>query len=321
MDATALSLCMENDLPIHVFNVERRAQHRAHRAGARIGTVVSSGAPRAAAAAARAARRDDDDDDLATAPARGATPRGITSRDRRRGRGRAAPHGQDDRVDPPRVRLACAPAAPRPALLDRIQVSYYGTKTPLNQLAQISVPEPRLLSITPYDKSAIKEIERAILESDLGLTPANDGQLIRLPIPQLTEQRRKELVKVVGKLAEEGRIAVRNVRRDAITHLKELEKKGEVGIGRAAPRRGAGAEADRRAREADRRRCTSTRKPRSSRSRPSPISPRVPGLKDRIRAARPPAARRGAAPARGRVERSRSSWTATAAGRADAACP
>ena len=114
-------------------------------------------------------------------------------------------------------------------LLDRIQVSYYGTKTPLNQLAQISVPEPRLLSIQPYDKAAIKEIERAILESDLGLTPANDGQLIRLPVPQLTEQRRKELVRVVGKLAEEGRIALRNVRRDAITHLKELEKKGEVG--------------------------------------------------------------------------------------------
>jgi ribosome recycling factor len=114
-------------------------------------------------------------------------------------------------------------------LLDRIQVSYYGTKTPLNQLAQISVPEPRLLSIQPYDKGAIKEIERAILESDLGLTPANDGQVIRLPVPQLTEQRRKELVKVVGKLAEEGRIALRNVRRDAITQLKELEKDGEVG--------------------------------------------------------------------------------------------
>ncbi len=114
-------------------------------------------------------------------------------------------------------------------LLDRIQVSYYGTKTPLNQLAQISVPEPRLLSIQPYDKGAIKEIERAILESDLGLTPGNDGQVIRLPVPQLTEQRRKELVKVVGKLAEEGRIALRNVRRDAIAHLKELERDGEVG--------------------------------------------------------------------------------------------
>jgi ribosome recycling factor len=114
-------------------------------------------------------------------------------------------------------------------LLDRIQVAYYGTRTPLNQLAQVSVPEPRLLSIQPYDKNAIKDIERAILESDLGLTPANDGQVIRLPVPQLTEQRRKDLVKVVGKLAEEGRIALRNVRRDAITQLKELEKDGDVG--------------------------------------------------------------------------------------------
>jgi ribosome recycling factor len=114
-------------------------------------------------------------------------------------------------------------------LLDRIQVSYYGTKTPLKQLAQISVPEPRLLSIQPYDKNAIKEIERAILESDLGLTPANDGVVIRLPVPQLTEQRRKELVKIVGKLAEEGRVAIRNVRRDALAHLKELERDGEAG--------------------------------------------------------------------------------------------
>ena len=115
-------------------------------------------------------------------------------------------------------------------LLDRIQVSYYGTKTPLNQLAQVSVPEPRMLAIQPYDKGAIKEIERAILESDLGLTPANDGSMIRLPVPQLTEQRRKDLVKVVGKLAEEGRVALRNVRRDAITQLKELERDGKVGV-------------------------------------------------------------------------------------------
>ena len=86
------------------------------------------------------------------------------------------------------------------ALLDRIQVSYYGTKTPLNQLASVNVPEPRLLSITPYDKGAMRDIERAIQESDLGLTPSNDGKLIRLPIPQLTEERRKELVKVVRHL-------------------------------------------------------------------------------------------------------------------------
>jgi ribosome recycling factor len=116
------------------------------------------------------------------------------------------------------------------ALLDRIQVSYYGTRTPLNQIAQIGVPEPRMLTITPYDKSAIRDIERGIQESDLGLTPSNDGSLIRLPIPQLTEQRRKELVKVVRGYAEDGRVAVRNIRRDAIHHMKELEKDGEVSL-------------------------------------------------------------------------------------------
>jgi ribosome recycling factor len=114
------------------------------------------------------------------------------------------------------------------ALLDRIQVNYYGSKMPVNQVATVSVPEPRLLSITPFDPSAIKDIERAIQESDLGLTPANDGKIIRLQIPQLTEERRKDLVKVVRHLAEEGRVAVRNVRRDAISHMKALEKDGDV---------------------------------------------------------------------------------------------
>ena len=115
------------------------------------------------------------------------------------------------------------------ALLDRVQVSAYGTKLPVNQVATISVPEPRMLTITPFDKSTMKDIERAILESDLGLTPSNDGQLIRLPIPQLTEERRKELVRQVRHMAEEGRVAARNIRRDAIHHLKELERKGEAG--------------------------------------------------------------------------------------------
>jgi ribosome recycling factor len=115
------------------------------------------------------------------------------------------------------------------ALLDRVQVNAYGTKLPLNQVATISVPEPRLLSITPFDKSTIRDIERAIHESDLGLTPANDGQVVRLPIPQLTEERRKELVRQVRQLAEDGRVAARNVRRDAIHQLKEMEKNGEVG--------------------------------------------------------------------------------------------
>jgi ribosome recycling factor len=115
------------------------------------------------------------------------------------------------------------------ALLDRVKVDYYGTETPLNQLATINVPESRLLTIQPYDPGSIKGIERAIQESELGLTPANDGKIIRLPIPQLTEERRKELVKVVRHLAEEGRVAVRNVRRDVMHHLKELVRDGDVG--------------------------------------------------------------------------------------------
>jgi len=115
------------------------------------------------------------------------------------------------------------------ALLDRIQVDYYGTPTPLKQLATINVPEPRLLTIQPYDPGSIKGIERAIQESELGLTPANDGKIVRLPIPQLTEERRKELVKVIKHLAEEGRVAVRNVRRDVMHDLKELVRDGAVG--------------------------------------------------------------------------------------------
>ena len=115
------------------------------------------------------------------------------------------------------------------SLLDRIEVDYYGTATPLKQLATINVPEPRMLTITPFDPSSIRSVEKAIQESDLGLTPSNDGKTIRLPIPQLTEERRKELVKVVRSLAEEHRVAVRDIRRDAVKHLKELVDKGEVG--------------------------------------------------------------------------------------------
>ena len=115
------------------------------------------------------------------------------------------------------------------ALLDRIQIDYYGTPTPLKNLATIGAPEPRMLTIQPFDPSAIKQIEKAVLESDLGLTPSSDGKLVRLPIPQLTEERRKELVKLVRQMAEEGRVAVRNVRRDAIKHLEELVKNGDVG--------------------------------------------------------------------------------------------
>jgi ribosome recycling factor len=105
------------------------------------------------------------------------------------------------------------------ALLDRIAIDYYGTATPLKQLATIGVPEPRMLTVQPFDPSSIRSIEKAIQESDLGLTPSNDGKLIRLPIPQLTEERRKELVKVVRGLAEGHRVAVREIRRDAMKHL------------------------------------------------------------------------------------------------------
>ena len=116
-----------------------------------------------------------------------------------------------------------------PHLLDRIEVDYYGAKTPLKQLSQISASEARLLTITPYDKNSIKAIEKAILESDVGLTPSNDGNLIRLTIPELTEERRKELVKVVHGIAEEGRVSVRNVRREVIHDLREMKKEGDLG--------------------------------------------------------------------------------------------
>jgi ribosome recycling factor len=113
-------------------------------------------------------------------------------------------------------------------LLDKISVDYYGAPTPVNQLASISIPEARLLVIQPYDKTVLGDIEKAILKSDLGLTPSNDGSLIRLSIPALTEERRKELVKLVKKYAEEAKVAVRNIRRDGNDDLKKLEKNGEI---------------------------------------------------------------------------------------------
>jgi ribosome recycling factor len=111
-----------------------------------------------------------------------------------------------------------------PALVEKLQVEYYGTMTSLNQMASIAAPEPRLLVIRPWDTSALHEIERAILKSDLGLTPMNDGKLIRLNIPRLTEERRRELVKVVARRVEEARVAIRNLRRDALQDLKDFEK-------------------------------------------------------------------------------------------------
>jgi ribosome recycling factor len=116
-----------------------------------------------------------------------------------------------------------------PHLLDRIEVDYYGAQTPLRQLAQISATEARLLTVTPYDKGSIKAIEKSIMESDVGLTPSNDGNVIRLSIPELTEERRRDLVKVVHNIAEQGRVAVRNIRRDVMHDLRELKSEGEVG--------------------------------------------------------------------------------------------
>jgi ribosome recycling factor len=114
------------------------------------------------------------------------------------------------------------------ALLEHIVVEYYGAHTPLNQLATLSAPDPRLLVIQPFDRSAMGDIEKAILKSDLGLTPNNDGKIIRVPIPQLTEERRKELVKHVKRIAEEFRVSIRSHRRDAVEGLKEAEKKKEI---------------------------------------------------------------------------------------------
>jgi ribosome recycling factor len=113
-------------------------------------------------------------------------------------------------------------------ILDGIRVDYYGTPTPLHQMASLSVPESRLILIQPWDVSVIKEIEKAILKSDLGLTPSSDGKLIRIAIPPLTEDRRKELVKVIHKIAEEHKVAVRNIRRDANEMLKSLKKDGDI---------------------------------------------------------------------------------------------
>jgi ribosome recycling factor len=116
-----------------------------------------------------------------------------------------------------------------PTLLDRLDIDYYGAQTPLKQLAQVAATDARMLTVTPYDKSSINTIEKAVMESDLGLTPSNDGNVIRLQIPELTEERRKELVKVVHGVAEDGRVAVRNVRRDVMHDLRELKKEGEAG--------------------------------------------------------------------------------------------
>lgn len=114
------------------------------------------------------------------------------------------------------------------SLLDRISVDYYGAPTPINQMAGITIPEPRLIAIQPYDKTILGEIEKAILKSDLGITPSNDGTIIRLAVPALTEERRKEIVKTVKKEAEDSKVVIRNIRRDANEDFKKLEKSSEI---------------------------------------------------------------------------------------------
>ncbi len=116
-----------------------------------------------------------------------------------------------------------------PALLDRVHVDYYGVSTPLKQLATINAAEAQLLTVQPFDKGSLKAVEKGITEANLGLTPSNDGNIIRLVIPQLTEERRREFVKMVRHIAEEGRIAIRNVRRDVMHDLRELKEEGDVG--------------------------------------------------------------------------------------------
>ena len=116
-----------------------------------------------------------------------------------------------------------------PHLLDRVVVDYYGTDSPLNQLANVAASDARLLTVTPYDKGSLSAIEKAISESDVGLTPNNDGNVIRLQIPEMTEERRRDMVKVIHGVAEEGRVAIRNVRRDVIGDMREMKKDGDVG--------------------------------------------------------------------------------------------
>jgi len=141
-----------------------------------------------------------------------------------------AKHRMDKAVDAVRIEFNTVRSGRASVgLLDRIHVDYYGTSTPLKQMANVAAPEPRLLTVQPYDKTAMKAVEKAIRESDLGLNPSNDGSIIRLPVPALTEERRHDLVKLVHRLAEDGKVAVRNVRRDCMKDLKELVHEGEVG--------------------------------------------------------------------------------------------
>ena len=198
MDSTALALCMENAMPLNVFNMDDDTSLARIISGERVGTLVSTAEERAMAA-----------ENLIDELLEDARERMVKSAE-------SAQHEFST------VRTGRA----SPSLLDRVVVDYYGAMTPLNQLATISAPEARLITVQPYDKSSIKAIEKAINESDVGLNPSNDGNLVRLVVPELTEERRRELVKVVRNLAEEGRVAIRNVRRDTMQHLRELKAEG-----------------------------------------------------------------------------------------------
>ena len=192
MDSTATSLCMDNDIPIIVFNFSEKDNIAKAICGAKLGTFVE------AKTMVNQILKDGKSrmEDVITATKK--TFAGVRT-------GRA-----------------------NPALLDRIVVPYYGTPTPLNQMASISIPEPRLLVITPWDKTSLKDIEKAILTSDLGLVPTNDGTVIRISIPTLTEERRKELARLIRKDAEELRVRVRNIRRELNDTVKKMEKSGDI---------------------------------------------------------------------------------------------
>ena len=204
MDAAAVSLCMENDLPIIVFDLNSPRQHRTGRRR-RTGRHVD----RCAATTDRPRPEVSQHDE----------------RDPRRCRPKMARAVEAMERDFQGIRTGRASTS----LVERIIVDYYGTQTPLNQLAGISVPEQHQIVIQPWDRSVLGAIEKAITKSDIGLTPNVDGTVVRLNIPPLTEERRKELVRVVHKRMEEARVEIRNLRRDAADHLKKEEKDGEVG--------------------------------------------------------------------------------------------
>ena len=230
MDSTALSLCMDNDLPIYVFNMADERNIDRIVSGERVGTLVSS--------------------KPATEPTPGCA---ADERDDRRATGGRRRSGCRSRSSRPATSSPpSAPAAPLRTCSTASTSTTTAPQTPLKQLAQVAATDARMLTVTPYDKSSIDTIEKAVMESDLGLTPSNDGNVIRLQIPELTEERRKELVKVVHGVAEEGRVAVRNIRRDVMHDLRELKKEGEAGSDEEHHGETELAEADRRRDRRDR---------------------------------------------------------------------